>query len=95
MSYAGGRPTLDADSHLMELPGFLDPFIEASMLDRLRGRSMSRVAPLLDAATAAAERRRDDPDARSEAEDRLLVDKGWSAMGAFDTAERSRVVDLL
>ena len=95
MSYAGGRPTLDADSHLMELPGFLDPFIEESMLDRLRGRSMSRVAPLLDAATAAAERRREDPGARSEAEDRLLVDKGWSAMGAFDTAERSRVVDLL
>src|SRR5688500_7580683 len=36
MSYTGGRPTLDADSHLMELPGFLDPFIEAPMLERLR-----------------------------------------------------------
>ncbi len=23
-NYAGGRPMLDADSHLMELPGFLD-----------------------------------------------------------------------
>jgi len=95
MSYAGGRPTLDADSHLMELPGFLDPFIEESMRDRLRGRSMARVAPLLDAATAAADRRRDHAAARAEAEDRLLLDKGWSAMGAFDTAERSRVVDLL
>ena len=95
MSYAGGRPTLDADSHLMELPGFLDPFLEETMLDRLRGRSMARVAPLLDAATAAAERRRDDAAARAEAEDRLLLDKGWSAMGAFDTTERSRVVDLL
>jgi predicted TIM-barrel fold metal-dependent hydrolase len=95
MSYAGSRPTLDADSHLMELPGFLDPYIEQPMRDRLRGRSMRRVAPLLDTATAAAERRRHDPELRREAERRLLLDKGWSAMGAFDPAERSEVVDLL
>src|SRR6516225_8526275 len=25
-TYAAGRPMLDADSHLMELPGFLDAF---------------------------------------------------------------------
>lgn len=95
MSYAGGRPTLDADSHLMELPGFLDPYIEQAMRERLRGASMERLAPVLDAATAAAERRRHDPEARREAEERLLRDKGWSAMGAFDPAERSHVVDLL
>ncbi len=95
MSYAGGRPTLDADSHLMELPGFLDPYIEQPMLERLRGRSMERLAPVLDTATAAAERRRQDAGARAEAEDRLLLDKGWNAMGAFDPAERSHVVDLL
>ena len=95
MTYVEGRPALDADSHLMELPGFLDPFIEASMVERLRGREMARVAPLLDSATAAAERRRRDAEARAEAEARLLLDKGWSAMGAFDPAERSEVVDLL
>jgi uncharacterized protein len=95
MSYTGSRPTLDADSHLMELPGFLDPFIEESMRDRLRGRTMARLAPVLDAATAAAERRRQDPDFRAQAEDRLLRDKGWNAMGAFDPSERSHVVDLL
>lgn len=95
MTYVGGRPTLDADSHLMELPGFLDPYIEDAMRDRLRDRAMSRLAPRLDAATAAADRRRDDAAARAEAETRLLHDKGWSAMGAFDPAERSHVVDLL
>jgi predicted TIM-barrel fold metal-dependent hydrolase len=56
---------------------------------------MSHLTRVLDAATGAADRRRDDADARARAEERLLVDKGWSAMGAFDTAERSRVVDLL
>jgi uncharacterized protein len=94
MTYAAGRPTLDADSHLMELPDFLDPFIEDAMRDRLRRRALSALEPVLDKATGAAERRRTDPAARAAAEERLLVDKGWAAMGAFDPAERSQVVDL-
>jgi predicted TIM-barrel fold metal-dependent hydrolase len=94
MSYADGRPILDADSHLMELPGFLDRFIEPGMVDRLKGREMKALAPMLDRATAAADTRRTDPAARAEAEARLLQDKGWQAMGAFDPAERSEVLDL-
>ena len=90
-NYTGGRPMLDADSHLMELPGFLDRFMPADMVDRLKGRGMERLAPLLDRATdASAQRRRDDA-TRAAAEDRLLLDKGWLAMGAFDPAERSHV----
>ena len=66
------------------------------MLERLRAGAWSALAPVLDAATAAADRRRqDDAAARAEAEERLLIDKGWNAMGAFDPAERSHVVDLL
>jgi predicted TIM-barrel fold metal-dependent hydrolase len=85
---------LDADSHLMELPGFLDAFMDQSLVDRLRGRSMERVAGLLDRAQASAEQRRTDARVRAEAEERLLRDKGWNAMGAFDSVERSRVLDL-
>ena len=94
MSYADGRPILDADSHLMELPGFLDRFIEADMVDRLKGREMKALAPVLDRATADAEARKADPVVRAEAEARLLQDKGWLAMGAFDPAERHHVLDL-
>ncbi len=94
MTYAGGRPTLDADSHLMELPGFLDPFIEHDMLDRLKGREMDRLSAVLDDATARADGRRTDQAVRAAAEARLLTDKGWHAMGAFDPSERSRVLDL-
>lgn len=94
MTYAGGRPMLDADSHLMELPGFLDPFIEEGMLDRLRGRDGSMLRPVTDPAQAAAERRLADDGARAEAEERLLLDKGWNAMGAFTPSERSHVLDL-
>jgi predicted TIM-barrel fold metal-dependent hydrolase len=78
----------------MELAGFLDPFIEPEMLDRLKGRSMSRLTPVLEKAATAAAGRREDPVRRTEAEERLLVDKGWSAMGAFDPVERGRVLDL-
>jgi predicted TIM-barrel fold metal-dependent hydrolase len=94
MSYADGRQILDADSHLMELPGFLDEFIEADMLDRLRNREMKALVPMLDKAQADAATRRSDAAARAEAETRLLTDKGWQAMGAFDPAERSEVLDL-
>jgi predicted TIM-barrel fold metal-dependent hydrolase len=93
-TYAAGRPMLDADSHLMELPGFLDAFMDEALAGRLRGRSMERLASLLDKARADADRRRTDANARAEAEARLLHDKGWSAMGAFDSAERSHVVDM-
>ena len=68
MTYAGGRAILDADSHLMELPGFLDPYIERDMIDRLKGRSMAKLAPVLDRATGDAEARKVDDGARAQAE---------------------------
>jgi predicted TIM-barrel fold metal-dependent hydrolase len=94
MSYAGDRLILDADSHLMELPGFLDPFIEAGMSERLRRGGMEAAAPMIDDAARRAEQRRDDPERQAAAEERLLQDKGWHAMGSFDPAERSHVLDL-
>lgn len=95
MTYLGGRRALDADSHLMEMPGFLDPFIESGMRGRLRDPQMTALAGVLRHATEAADARAADADARAQAEERLLLDKGWAAMGSFDPAERSHVVDLL
>jgi predicted TIM-barrel fold metal-dependent hydrolase len=94
VTYASGRRILDADSHLMELPGFLDDFIEPAMLDRLENRGMTRLASMLSKEEQKAQARGDDPAKRAAAEERLLLDKGWSAMGAFDPVERSHVMDL-
>ncbi|MBV8162297.1 MAG: amidohydrolase family protein [Acidimicrobiia bacterium] len=94
MTYAGQRWILDADSHVMELGDFLDDFIEPSQRDRLRRDGIEALREVLDGAAARADERRADPAKAAEAEDRLLVDKGWSAMGAFDPVERSRVLDL-
>jgi predicted TIM-barrel fold metal-dependent hydrolase len=95
MTYAGQRTILDADSHVMELADFLDEFIDPTQRDRLRRRGMEALAPVLEDALASAEARRSDPVRAAAAEDRLLDDKGWHAMGGFDPAERSRVLDLL
>ena len=95
MTYAGGRRILDADSHLMELADFLDSFIDDEHRGRLRRRGMEALEPVLTAAVDSAERRRSDAAVAAEAESRLMQDKGWQAMGAFDPVERSRALDLL
>jgi predicted TIM-barrel fold metal-dependent hydrolase len=95
MSYAGERTIFDADSHVMELADFLDDFVDDEHRGRLRRTTMDALKTRLDAAVANAEQRRTDPTTAAEAEQRLLADKGWSAMGAFDPEERSRVLDLL
>jgi predicted TIM-barrel fold metal-dependent hydrolase len=95
MTYAGNRTILDADSHVMELADFLDDFIDPAYADRLRRRGMEALRPVLDAAADRAQARAADPDTAAAAEERLLQDKGWQAMGAFDAGERSRVLDLL
>ena len=94
MTYAGGRPMLDADSHVMELADFLDAHIDGEYRSRLRRRGMDTLAPVLDKALEGARERAASPEKAAAAEDRLLQDKGWSAMGAFDRVERSRVLDL-
>src|SRR5918999_378700 len=95
MTYAGDtRPILDADSHVMELPGFLDEHIERDMLDKLRFRDMAFLADRLEEAQRLAEARRTEPEARARADERLLLDKGWHAVGASDPAERSHALDL-
>jgi predicted TIM-barrel fold metal-dependent hydrolase len=94
MTYAGARRILDADSHLMELADFLDDHIAAEYRDSLRRRGMDALEPVLADAVNYADRRRSDVAAAAQAEERLLQDKGWRAMGAFDPVERSRALDL-
>jgi len=76
MTYATGRRYLDADSHLMELPGWLEPYADPDIRDA-SGRSRSAApAALADDAVAAAQRRRDDPTGPGFAEADLMGKKG-------------------
>ena len=79
----------------MELADFLDDFIDLPEQDRLRRRGMDALAPVLADASQKARRRGADASVAARAEERLMQDKGWMAMGGFDPVERSRVLDLL
>jgi predicted TIM-barrel fold metal-dependent hydrolase len=95
MTYAGTREIFDADSHLMELPGFLDDFVEPAFRGRLRDLEVEALKPVLHKAQVRADARRTDPAVAETAVDRLMEDKGWMAMGAFSSDERAQVLDLL
>jgi uncharacterized protein len=95
MTYAGSREILDADSHVMELADFLDDFIDVDHNDRLRRQGLDNLRATLEDAERRAEKRRSDVAVAARAEERLMQDKGWMALGGFDPTERSRVLDLL
>jgi predicted TIM-barrel fold metal-dependent hydrolase len=95
MTYARTHEILDADSHVMELPGFLDDFVEPAFRGRLRDLEVEALKPALAKATARAQRRRTDQAAAAAADENLMEDKGWMAVGAFSPDERSHALDLL
>ncbi len=89
-TYAGNRRCADADSHLMEEPGWLASFADASVRDRLPDFSAEVAA----AVKAGMARRPDGPiDELSPKE--LLGAKGWAAIGALDPSERTKALDIL
>ena len=96
-TYVRGRSVLDADSHVVELADFLDDFVDPAFKDLLRDvtRVIASRRCCTDAVTKASSADVSDAAAAKLAEDRLMQDKGWHAMGAFDPTERSRVLDLL
>src|SRR3954454_15902526 len=93
--YATGRQYLDGDSHLMELPGWLDQYADPDIRDRIRPLHLGGAGKLADDAIRQAETRRGDADAAAKLEGSLMSAKGWHGLGAFDPEERSRALDLL
>lgn len=94
-TYVGDRRVLDADSHVMELADFLDPFLEESQRDLLRDPDALGLTPAVEDGWSKFLARQSDLEEASRAKEHLLEVKGWRALGAFDPAERSEVLDLL
>ncbi len=90
---------LDADSHVMELPDFLSAHADPGMRDRIPPVSFARGGKLRQRLDHFSEQRRHTGDVVDEQValgDRLLTGpKGYEAIGAFDTDERSLALDLL
>jgi predicted TIM-barrel fold metal-dependent hydrolase len=97
MAYAEGRVYLDADSHIMELPGWIESYTDPGVRERIRPLSstLGAAGALADRAVADAEARKGDREAAARLEDGLMTSKGWGGLGAFDPIERTRALDLL
>jgi predicted TIM-barrel fold metal-dependent hydrolase len=95
MPYAEGRLYHDADSHLMETRGWLERYADADIRESIRPLHLDGGGRLAEQAVEQAEQRRRDEQALKDMEAGLMINKGWSALGAFDPTERSRALDLL
>jgi predicted TIM-barrel fold metal-dependent hydrolase len=94
-AYVGDRVVFDADSHLMELPGWLEQYADSYTRERLRPLALGGAGALAETAVAQAAARVNEPASEMGDGRSLLATKGWSAVGAFDPHERSRVLDVL
>lgn len=101
MTYAGDRRIIDADSHVIELEDFLSLAALPEHADKIRPMNEQKELPVLqeglDRARELFVKRHQDPATMAKFEDALMdnTKSGWSRLGAFDAAERSRTMDLL
>ena len=94
MPYASGRIIHDADSHLMELPDSLEPFIDVKFLAAYR--DLPKVRKAREAAYGEQARvRQADETFRDGADANIMLRKNYDALGAFLKADRPRALDQL
>jgi predicted TIM-barrel fold metal-dependent hydrolase len=95
MPYAEGRIIHDADSHVMETPDWLVPYADPGIRDRLEPLRLTGCKPGEETFIEELRRRHGDPAERPEAEQKIMIRKNWSAMGAFIREDRPRALDCL
>lgn len=96
MTYANARPIYDADSHIMEVPGWLEKHADPDIVQRLPPLGLSKAGT----ATYDSIERAIEQAQRRQAENTPIAGvisghKGWAAPGAFEPAERSKALDDL
>ena len=95
MPYVEGRVVHDADSHIVETPDWLDPFLAKGVRERMPRLGLSAVRPGEHKLIDKARLDHRDPAYRALDEDEILLRKNWSATGSFLKDDRPRALDLL
>lgn len=95
MPYAGDRLIHDADSHVVETPGWLDGYADPDIRDRLPALNLRTVRPGEADEIDAQRLRHSDPEYRARDADEIMLRKNWAATGSFVREDRGRALDLL
>ena len=95
MAYVENRTVHDADSHVMELPGTIDQYLEQRFLKPFQSQSQSRVSSQQIEWAEQARQLQDDEAFRSGDEANILLRKNHQALGSFRNEDRSKALDLL
>ncbi|HEY8574186.1 amidohydrolase family protein [Phenylobacterium sp.] len=93
MPYVEGQTIHDADSHVMELPGTINRYIDPKFRDAFVEKT-GRKDVLPEWFAKAAEKQRD-PEFRAGAEANILLRKNYEALGAFVADDRPKTLDYL
>jgi predicted TIM-barrel fold metal-dependent hydrolase len=93
MPYVEGQTIHDADSHIMELPGtinrYLDPKFRQAFVEKTgRGDESPHWSQ-------KAQAQHEDPEFRAAAEANILLRKNYEALGAFRAEDRPSTLDYL
>jgi predicted TIM-barrel fold metal-dependent hydrolase len=99
MAYAHGRTYYDADSHIMELPDFLEQYADADMRERLPKIKVPTRGTLANLVAEAERNRGHGPTQVAEllalGDGLISGPKGYMALGAFNRDERAQALDIL
>jgi uncharacterized protein len=93
MPYVEGQTIHDADSHIMEMPETVHPYIDPKFRSAFIEKVRSREGLLERFSKAAA--LHDDPDFQAGAAANIMLRKNHEALGAFRSADRSAALDQL
>jgi len=93
MAYVEGQTVHDADSHIMELPGTINRYIDPKFRDDFVAKT-GRKDVLPEWFAKAAEKARD-PEFLAGAEANILLRKNYEALGAFNASDRPKTLDYL
>jgi uncharacterized protein len=90
------RATYDADSHIMEVPGWIERHADPDILPLLPPLGLSKAGTTTYATIEHALKRAQERSQSSDAVANVIAGaKGWGAPGAFEPAERAKALDDL
>ncbi|MDB5475467.1 MAG: putative Amidohydrolase [Phenylobacterium sp.] len=93
MAYVEGQTIHDADSHIMELPGTINRYIDPGFRDAFVEKTGRK--DVLPEWFAKAAEKQTDPEFRAGAEANILLRKNYEALGAFRSDDRPKTLDYL